>query len=87
MQNYKIVIVGKSSSGKTKLLIRYRFGTFTESGSITVGVDSHDVTHSNARFKYYDTAGQDRYKAIVDSYYRGSDACIIAYDISNQNTF
>ena len=27
------------------------------------------------------------YRAIVDSYYRGSDACIIGYDVSSMNSF
>ena len=79
--------MGKSRVGKTKLLTRYKFGSYEDSGMITVGVDSHVVRNSKAKFRFYDTAGQDMYRAIVDSFYRGSDACIIAYDISSPDSF
>lgn len=85
--SYKIIIVGKSHSGKTKLLARYKFGLYEDSGVITIGVDSHVVRTSKAKFRFYDTAGQDMYRAIVDSYYRGSDACIIVYDVSSLDSF
>ena len=27
------------------------------------------------------------YRAIVDSYFRGSDACVIAYDVTSMDSF
>lgn len=87
LPNYKIIIVGKTQSGKTKFLTRYRFGNYTDDGTMTVGVDSFVIKTPKAKFSYYDTAGQDRYKAIVSSYYKGSDACILVYDVSSQKSF
>lgn len=87
LPTYKIIIVGKTKAGKTKLLTRYRFGNYTDAGSITVGVDSFVIKTPKAKFSYYDTAGQDRYKAIVSSYYRGSDAVLLVYDVSSQQSF
>lgn len=84
---YKIIILGKTMSGKTKLLSRYKYGTYSDQGITTIGVDSFEFSRLGAHFKYYDTAGQDKYRAIVDSYYRGSDACLIAFDVSSQNSF
>ena len=84
--SYKVIIVGKSHVGKTKLLTRYKFGVFEETGSTTVGVDSHLVNKKEARFRYYDTAGQDIYRAIVHTYYRNSDACVICYDVNDPAT-
>ena len=85
--NYKIIIVGKGKAGKTKLLTRYKFNTYEDQGTMTVGVDNHTVTHRHAKFTYYDTAGQDQYRAIVNSFYRGSDACIIVYDVTSMKSF
>jgi GTPase SAR1 family protein len=48
-------------SGKTKLLTRYKFGSYNDDGSITVGVDSLIIKTKQAKFSYYDTAGQDKY--------------------------
>ena len=84
---YKIIIVGHTSIGKTKLLIRYKFGVYEDEGIVTIGVDSHVVKTSKAKFRYYDTAGQDIYRAIIDSYYRGSDACLICYDVTSKASF
>lgn len=50
-------------------------------------VDSLFIKTETAIFRYYDTAGQDRYKSIVDSYYRNSDACLIVYDSNSLKSF
>jgi Ras-related protein Rab-7A len=31
----------------------------------------------------WDTAGQERFKSLSQSFYRGSDACVIVYDVTN----
>jgi small GTP-binding protein len=35
----------------------------------------------------YDTCGQERYKAINESYYRKADAALLVYDISEKKSF
>ena len=35
----------------------------------------------------YDTGGQERYKAINETYYKKADAILLVYDISNINSF
>eukprot|EP01125_Pyxidicula_operculata_P004641 TRINITY_DN1745_c0_g1_i1.p1 TRINITY_DN1745_c0_g1~~TRINITY_DN1745_c0_g1_i1.p1 ORF type:complete len:126 (-),score=14.32 TRINITY_DN1745_c0_g1_i1:115-492(-) len=35
----------------------------------------------------WDTAGQERYRTIITSYYRGSQAILIVYDITNRVSF
>ena len=45
------------------------------------------------KFKLYklltqwDTAGQERYRSITNAYYRGAEAIIIVYDITNKESF
>ena len=35
----------------------------------------------------YDTAGQERYNSINESYYQKADAILLVYDISNRKSF
>ena len=35
----------------------------------------------------WDTAGQERYQSLGVAFYRGSEACILVYDITNQKSF
>ena len=35
----------------------------------------------------YDTAGQERYNSINESYYQKADAILLVYDISNKKSF
>ena len=34
-----------------------------------------------------DTAGQERFKAINEQYYRNADCCLLVYDITSKNSF
>lgn len=79
--------MGKGQAGKTKLLTRYKFGTYTDASMLTIGVDSLVIKTETAKYSYYDTAGQDRYKSIVSSYFQGSDACLLVYDVSSNQSF
>eukprot|EP00483_Globobulimina_turgida_P004285 UN04294 len=35
----------------------------------------------------WDTAGQERFQSLGNAFYRGADACILVYDITNQPSF
>ena len=35
----------------------------------------------------YDTAGQEKFKAITESYYKKADCCLLVYDITNRKSF
>lgn len=36
------------------------------------------------KFEIWDTAGQERYHSLAPMYYRGAQAAIVVYDITNQ---
>jgi len=58
LPTYKIIVLGASSAGKSKLLMRYIYDIFQEKQGSTYGIDCSFVNRKNARFAYYDTAGQ-----------------------------
>jgi GTPase SAR1 family protein len=35
----------------------------------------------------WDTAGQERFKSLTTAYYRGSDCCVVVYDVCNEESF
>ena len=45
------------------------------------------VNDATVKFEIWDTAGQGRYYSLPPMYYRGDDAAIMVYDITNQISF
>jgi small GTP-binding protein len=42
---------------------------------------------TTVKFEIWDTAGQERYHSLAPMYYRGAQAAIVVYDITNQVQF
>jgi len=88
---FKVLIIGDSGVGKTRLLLRFAENTFTEGYMATIGVDfkirTIDVGGKNIKFQLWDTAGQERFRTITSSYYRGAHGIIIAYESTDRTSF
>jgi small GTP-binding protein len=88
---YKILLIGDSSVGKTSVLLRYIDGNFDPESRSTIGVDfkvaSLDVAGKHVKLQLWDTAGQETFRTIVSSYYRGSHGVIFVYDVTAEQTF
>ena len=35
----------------------------------------------------WDTAGQEQFRTLASVFYKGSDACVLVYDINNKSSF
>ncbi|KAJ3499826.1 hypothetical protein NLG97_g2 [Lecanicillium saksenae] len=90
----KIVVLGAQGVGKTSLVMRYCKGAFNPAQiTSTVGasfltkrvVDTD--TDTVVRLQIWDTAGQERFRSISRLYYRGANACILCYDITDAQSF
>ncbi|KAK0714984.1 P-loop containing nucleoside triphosphate hydrolase protein [Lasiosphaeris hirsuta] len=90
----KIVILGSQGVGKTSLVMRYCQGSFNPAQiTSTVGasfmtkrvVDTD--TDTVVRLQIWDTAGQERFRSISRLYYRGANACILCYSITDAQSF
>jgi Ras-related protein Rab-1A len=88
---YKVLLIGDSSVGKTSVLLRYVEDKFSAEFQTTIGVDFKVSTFSmngkNIKLQLWDTAGQDRFKNIVASYYRGAHGIILMFDITSSSSF
>jgi small GTP-binding protein len=87
----KVIVVGNSNVGKSSLMHTYINGCFSKIQAMTIGFDflvkNVLINNEIVRVQIWDTAGQERYRSIVSSYYRGSNATLIVYDVSNRESF
>lgn len=70
----KIVLIGESGVGKTNLLHRYTDRKFLENTKSTLGVDfislDQEIGDSKVKIQFWDTAGQENFRAITKTYYK-----------------
>ena len=87
----KIVTVGDSGVGKTNLLSRFTRGSFSEDTHNTIGVDFSavdlDIEGRAVKAQFWDTAGQEKYRAVASAYYKNAHGAIIVYDITRHESF
>ena len=90
-RSYKILVIGESNVGKTSIILRYTENSFNASGISTCGVDVKckyvSLDNLKIRLDIWDTAGQERFRGLAKNYFRGANAFILVYDITNQNSF
>ncbi len=87
----KVVLIGDSGVGKTNLLSRFSSNIFEDNTRNTIGVDfsTHDIQINNKTVKvqFWDTAGQEKYRALASAYYKNAHGAVIVYDITRKETF
>lgn len=87
----KVVLTGDSGVGKTNLLSRFTRNEFSLESRSTIGVEfatrSVHIDGKTLKAQIWDTAGQDRYRAITNAYYRKAVGVIFVYDIAKRPTF
>ena len=95
---YKLILIGNSGVGKTSILRFLSNGVFPEDTISSIGIDKKTLNISievneNSKVKkdfiisLFDTAGQEKFRAIARNYYKGSDGILLLYDITDRVTF
>jgi small GTP-binding protein len=80
--SYKIVLLGISGTGKSSLSTRLTRNIFTQHES-TIGASFSIMRYNQHKFEIWDTGGQERFLALVTSYYRKSDIYLLVFDTSD----
>ncbi|KAI9933642.1 hypothetical protein MW887_008115 [Aspergillus wentii] len=89
----KIVVLGAQGVGKTSLVQRYVKNAFNPATVSTVGASFvtkrvlDSTSDTVVRLQIWDTAGQERFRSISRLYYRGANACLLCYDITDERSF
>ena len=87
----KIILVGDSSVGKSSILLKYDSNTFLDIYNATIGMDFiyKDVQVDGIKIKLQvmDTAGQEKYRSMIPSYFKGVDGIFLVFDLSQRSSF
>lgn len=87
----KILILGETGVGKSSILSRFSNDTFTQSHSMTIGIDfkikTININDVLYKLQIWDTAGQERFRSITRSYYAHSMGIVLVYDVCDIDTF
>lgn len=94
-QNYdyliKLLVIGNSGVGKTNMLLKFCDNNFMTSHLTTIGIDFKIKTiligKDKVRLQIWDTAGQEKFKTITQTYYRGAMGIVLTYAINERETF
>ena len=90
--NFKVILLGDSSVGKTSIFTRFLEGKFDENYKCTIGTEYklHSIypdLNTEVNLHVWDTAGSEKYKSITKQYYRDAHGIILIYDIANRKSF
>ena len=72
----KLLMLGDTGVGKTCLLLRYAYDSFSPTFITTIGIDfkiKHvEIDGLRCKLQIWDTAGQERFRTITVSYFKGA---------------
>ena len=87
----KFVIIGDSGVGKSNILLRYIYNSFSDEFKTTVcvelGAKNIEINKKVYRIQIWDTAGQENFRSIARAYYKNSVCACVVYDISSHSSF
>eukprot|EP01069_Polyplicarium_translucidae_P003646 Polyplicarium_translucidae@DN2370_c0_g1_i2.p1 len=88
---FKYIIIGDTGVGKSCLLLQFTDKRFCAKHDVTVGVEFGarllSIDNRPIKLHIWDTAGQEAFRSITRSYYRGAAGALLVYDITRRDTF
>ena len=83
-------MIGNFSVGKTCLLFRFVDNYFKEihkKMSVDYKIRTINVDEKVYKLQIWDASGQEQFKNLTSSYYKGADGFIVVYDITDRDSF
>eukprot|EP00009_Paramoeba_aestuarina_P017566 CAMPEP_0201532870 /NCGR_PEP_ID=MMETSP0161_2-20130828/51519_1 /ASSEMBLY_ACC=CAM_ASM_000251 /TAXON_ID=180227 /ORGANISM="Neoparamoeba aestuarina, Strain SoJaBio B1-5/56/2" /LENGTH=217 /DNA_ID=CAMNT_0047936527 /DNA_START=95 /DNA_END=748 /DNA_ORIENTATION=- len=88
---FKYIIIGDTGVGKSCLLLQFTDKRFQPVHDLTIGVEFGarmiNIDGKQVKLQIWDTAGQESFRSITRSYYRGAAGALLVYDIARRETF
>ena len=92
-ESVKVVLVGESGVGKTSIIAQFTTGQFDPDcvTSLSAQFVSKTVEYNNIqkaiKFDIWDTAGQEKYRAVAKIFYKDARIVCLVYDITDRHSF
>ncbi len=84
---FKIIICGDPSVGKTSISLRYTESAFSRTYIPTLGVNVSEkkliIDNTRIQLIFWDIAGQSKFGTLRKHFYAGSDGVILVFDLTN----
>eukprot|EP00827_Trimyema_finlayi_P001141 TRINITY_DN1395_c0_g1_i2.p1 TRINITY_DN1395_c0_g1~~TRINITY_DN1395_c0_g1_i2.p1 ORF type:complete len:175 (-),score=82.46 TRINITY_DN1395_c0_g1_i2:13-537(-) len=78
-------------STQSTWVLRFCENVLNENFLPTIGVDfkikTFEINKKSVKMQIWDTAGQEKFKTITASYYKGAHGVILVYDITSKQSF
>lgn len=91
MKKVKVILLGDSAVGKSKLVERFTMGGYNPTEVSTFALTTfqmiHKVDDKEWAVEFWDTAGQDRFQTMHPAYYKDANACILVFDVTRKATY
>jgi len=88
---FKLLLIGDSNVGKSSILLRFTDDDFEEDHPCTIGVDFKikmlNLHDQKIGLSIWDTAGQEKFRSLTSSYYRGTQGIILVFDVTERESF
>lgn len=87
LKAFKVIIVGPQAVGKSSILYRLSESQFNPNYLSTVGIDfktyTVQIAEKNYSLQIWDTAGQEKFRSLTATYYKGSQGCVCVFDLTD----
>ncbi|CAK0869713.1 unnamed protein product [Prorocentrum cordatum] len=87
---FKVFLIGDSDTGKSNLLLRCANDIYRADIGSTIGVDfevrTRTIDGTVAKMYFWDTGGQERFRTITNSHYRGYNGIVVVYDVTDRES-
>jgi small GTP-binding protein len=87
----KIILLGDSAVGKSKLMERFLLDDYIPHQSSTYALTlyryEHKTVQKPVQVDFWDTAGQEQFQSMHPSYYHNAHCCILVFDITRKITY
>ena len=88
---FKVLFVGDSFVGKSSLCLRFVNNIWNDPFVPTIGVDfmlkNLEIDQKKIKMQIWDHQGQERFKTLPASYYRGTHGIFLVYDVTEKDSF
>ena len=78
--------------GKTAFMCRFADKTYAGDNNVTtIGIDFKyemlEINGKRIKLQIWDTAGQEQFRSVIATYYRGADGVIVMFDLTSKKSF